>query len=180
MSIFLFRSYYHDFLGWCWFAANLFYCLRLHIQYNARGRWPKYYAWNIKTCGVDAASQQTNFIVSGSPSNTLLGEVTKILCLECKVLQGWCCFAANLFYCLRLPIQFNARGGDQKTMLGMYSSVDLMLLRILDGQSLWKYDVPLSIAYLTMLNSSIANWTFRCIAIWTFRCIAIWHPKSIA
>ena len=42
-------------------------------------------------------------------------------------------------------------------------------------------------AYLTVMNSSIANlfllvlcriqWTFRCIAIWTFQCIAIWYPK---
>ena len=67
------------------------------------------------TClGVDAASQQTDLIVSGSPSNTMLGEVTKIICLELKELWGWCCFAANSFYyCLRLPIQYNARGGDQ-------------------------------------------------------------------
>ena len=61
------------FRGWCCFAANFFYCLWLPIQYNARRRWPKYYAWNIKSCGVDAASQQTYFIVSGSPSNTMLG-----------------------------------------------------------------------------------------------------------
>ena len=99
---------------WCCFAANLFYCLRLPIQFNALGRWPKYYAWNVKWCGVDAASQQTYFIVSSSPSNSILREVTKILCVECKVLWVWCCFAANLFYCLRLPIQFNARGRWQK------------------------------------------------------------------
>ena len=61
------------FRGWYCFAANLFYGLRLPIQYNARGRWPKYYAWNVKSCGVDAASQQIYFIVSGSPSNTMLG-----------------------------------------------------------------------------------------------------------
>ena len=44
----------------------------------------KTHAWDIKLFGVDAASQQTLFIVSGSPSNTMLGEVTKTLCLECK------------------------------------------------------------------------------------------------
>ena len=71
------------------------------------------------TClGVDAASQQTLFIVSVSPSNTILGEVTKIICLELKDLWGWCCFAANSFYCLRLPIQSNPRGGNPNAMLG--------------------------------------------------------------
>ena len=34
----------------------------------------------IKLLGVDAALQQTLFIVSGSPSNLILGEVTQILC----------------------------------------------------------------------------------------------------
>ena len=62
-----------DLWGWYCFAANSFYCLRLPIQYNARGRWPKYFAWNVKSCGVNAASQQTYFIVSGSPSNIMLG-----------------------------------------------------------------------------------------------------------
>ena len=144
--------------GLCCFAANLFYCLRLPIQYNARGRWPKYYAWNVRSCGVDAASQQTYFIISGSPSNTMLG------------------------------------GGEQNTILWMYSrvvsSVGRLLLRskpiilspaflMANGCGMIIY-LCLSIAYLTTLNSSIANWTFGCIAIWTFRCIAIWYPKSIA
>ena len=61
------------FRGWCCFAVNFFYCLWLPIQYNARRRWPKYYAWNVKSCGIDAASQQTYFVVSSSPSNTMLG-----------------------------------------------------------------------------------------------------------
>ena len=144
--------------GLCCFAANLFYCLRLPCQYNARGRWPKYYAWNVRSCGVDAASQQTYFIISGSPSNTMLG------------------------------------GGEQNTILWMYSrvvsSVGRLLLRskpiilspaflMANGCGMIIY-LCLSIAYLTTLNSSIANWTFGCIAIWTFRCIAIWYPKSIA
>ena len=29
--------------------------------------------WNVKCCGFDAASQPTYFIVSGSPSNLMLG-----------------------------------------------------------------------------------------------------------
>ena len=101
-------------VGWCYFAANLYYCLRLPIQYNARRRWPKYYAWNVKCCRVDAASQQS-FLSSPAPhAIQCKGEVTKILYLECNVLWGCCCFSANLFYCLRLPIQFNARGRWQK------------------------------------------------------------------
>ena len=72
----------------------------------------------LGTLNYDAASQQTLFIVSGSPSNTMLREVTKIICLELKDLWGWCCFAANSFYCLCLPIQYNARGGDQNYMIG--------------------------------------------------------------
>ena len=42
----------------------------------------KTHAWNIKLFGVDAALQQTLFIVSGSPSNPILGEVTQRLYLE--------------------------------------------------------------------------------------------------
>ena len=36
--------------------------------------------WGHIVLGVSAASQQTPFIVSGSPSNLILGEVTQILC----------------------------------------------------------------------------------------------------
>ena len=36
----------------------------------------------IKVLEVNAASQQTLFIVSGSPSNPILGEVTQRLYLE--------------------------------------------------------------------------------------------------
>ena len=95
--------------GCCCFAANIFYCLRLPIQSNARGRWPKYYAWNVKSCGFDAASQQTLLLSPAPHPIQCLGEVTKILRVECKVLLVWCCFAANLYYCLWLPIQSNAR-----------------------------------------------------------------------
>ena len=85
-------------------------------------------------------------------------------------------------------------GGEQNTILWMYSrvvsSVGRLLLRskpiilspaflMANGCGMIIY-LCLSIAYLTTLNSSIANWTFGCIAIWTFRCIAIWYPKSIA
>ena len=39
---------------------------------NARGRGPKYYDGVMKVLGVNAASQQTLFIVSGSPPNPIL------------------------------------------------------------------------------------------------------------
>ena len=43
----------------------------------------EYYAWNVKSCGDDAASQQTYFIVSGSPvpiqSNTREGDQNVML-----------------------------------------------------------------------------------------------------
>ena len=35
--------------------------------------------WDHNSPGVSAASQQTLFIVSGSPSNLILGEVTQML-----------------------------------------------------------------------------------------------------
>ena len=38
--------------------------------------------WVLIVLGVSAASQQTLFIVSGSPSNPILGEVTQRLYLE--------------------------------------------------------------------------------------------------
>ena len=39
---------------------------------NARGRWPKCYAWDHESPEDSAASQQTFFIVSGSPIHPLL------------------------------------------------------------------------------------------------------------
>ena len=62
-------------------------------------------------------------------SNTMLWEVTKILCLEFKVLLGWSCSSANSFYCLGLPIHCNTGVFDQNTMLGMESPMGLMLLQ---------------------------------------------------
>ena len=76
----------------------------------------------VKVSEANAASQQTLFIVSSSPSNTMLGKVTKIICLELKVLWGWCCFAANSIYCLRLPIYPKLEGGDLNAMLGVKTS----------------------------------------------------------
>ena len=47
-----------------------------------------------------------------------------------KVLGGYCCFAANSFYCLRLPIHPMLEGGDPNAMLGGHKSPwGLMLLR---------------------------------------------------
>ena len=47
-----------------------------------------------------------------------------------KVLGGNCCFAANSFYCLRLPIHPLLEGGDPNAMLGVHKSPwGLMLLR---------------------------------------------------
>ena len=112
--------------------------------------------WGCNIPGVSAASQQTLFIVSGSPSNTMLGEVTKIICLELKDLWGLCGFAADSFYCLRLPIQYNAIWrGDQNTMLGIESPVSLMLVhaprcfivscsptnKICDQSTIWKVEM---------------------------------------
>ena len=75
-------------------------------------------SWGYNSPGVSAASQQTLFIVSGSPSNPILGEVNQMLCWGHNSPGGVCCFAVNSFYCLRLPIQSNPRGGKPNTMLG--------------------------------------------------------------
>ena len=53
--------------------------------------------WGHNSPGVSAASQQTLFIVSGSPSNPILGEVNQMLCLGHNGLGGVCCFAVNSF-----------------------------------------------------------------------------------
>ena len=58
------------------------------------------YAWNVKSCGVDAASQQFLSIVSGSP---LKWPKCYALCVKscgCKVLWSWYCFKADSFYCI--------------------------------------------------------------------------------
>jgi len=72
--------------------SKLFYCLRLPIQSNARG------GDQNASLEINAASQQTFFIVSGSPSNPMLGEVTRMLVWGLMLLRS------KLFYCLRLPI----------------------------------------------------------------------------
>ena len=87
------------------------------------GRGPKCYAWCHSSRWVNAASQQTLFIVSGSPSNPTLGEVNQMLCWGRNSPGGVCCFAANSFYYLRLPIQSNPRGGKPNAIfLGNFSA----------------------------------------------------------
>ena len=55
--------------------SKLFYCLRLPIHPLLEGGEPNDILGVTKVLGVSAASQQTLFIVSGSPSNPILGEV---------------------------------------------------------------------------------------------------------
>ena len=86
--------------------------------FNAKGRGPKSNASGHESAGDNAASQQTLLIVSGSPSNPILGELNQMLCWGHDSPGGVCCFAANSFYCLRLPIQSNPRGGKPNAMLG--------------------------------------------------------------
>ena len=79
--------------------------------------------WGCNSPGVSAASQQTLFIVSSSPSNPILGEVNQMLCWGRNSPGGVCCFAANSFYYLRLPIQSNPRGGKPNAIfLGNFSA----------------------------------------------------------
>ena len=108
-------KYYVRNVKYCWFDAAsqvtyLYYCLWLPIQSNARRRWPKYFALNVKCCGLMLLRSKLILLSSAPNPKQCKGEVTKILFMECKVLRGCCCFAANLLYCLWLPIQFNARG----------------------------------------------------------------------
>ena len=75
--------------------------------------------WGHNSPWVSAASQQTLFIVSGSPSNPILGEVNQMLCWGHNCPGGVCCFAANSFYYLRLPIHPLLDGGDPNAILGV-------------------------------------------------------------
>ena len=54
--------------GYCCFAANSFYCLRLPIHPILEGGDPNAMLVVMKVSEANAASQQTLFIVSGSPS----------------------------------------------------------------------------------------------------------------
>ena len=58
--------------------SKLFYCLQLPIQFNARGG-DQNYAWNAKSCGVDAALQQTYFIVGTQGYPTREGRIDPFL-----------------------------------------------------------------------------------------------------
>ena len=59
----------HESLGGkCCFAANSFYCLQLPIHPMVEGGDPNAMLGVMKVLEANAASQQTLFIVSGSPS----------------------------------------------------------------------------------------------------------------
>merc|ERR1711963_274176 len=60
----------------------------------------------------------------GSPSNPMLGEVTRMLVWGLMLLRS------KLFYCLRLPIQSNARGGDQNASLGINAAYCPLFYRL--------------------------------------------------
>ena len=75
--------------------------------------------WGHNSPGVSAASQQTLFIVSSSPSNPIIGEVNQMLCWGRNSPGGVCCFAANSFYCLWLPIHPLLEGGEPNDILGV-------------------------------------------------------------
>ena len=62
--------------------SKLFYCLWLPIYSMLERGEPNAMLGVIKARRVSAALQQTLFIVSGSPSNPILGEVNKMLCWE--------------------------------------------------------------------------------------------------
>ena len=50
-------------------------------------------------------------MLGGGDPNAMLGVM--------KVLGGYCCFAANSFYCLGLPIHPMLEGGEPNDMLGV-------------------------------------------------------------
>ena len=56
---------------WHMLLCRKLFCLWLPILYHAGGRLAKYNDWNVKSCEVDASMQQTPFIVSPSPFNTM-------------------------------------------------------------------------------------------------------------
>ena len=58
----------------------------------------------MKVTEANAASQQTLFIVSGSPSIQCYVEEGDPNAGGHRSSAGCCCFAANSFYCLWLPI----------------------------------------------------------------------------
>ena len=81
----------------CCFAANSFYCLRLPIQSNLRGGDPNAMLGVIIVLGVSAALQQTLFIVSGSPSNAMLGRGDQNTILGMKSAVGLMLLRSKLF-----------------------------------------------------------------------------------
>ena len=76
----------------------------------------------IKVMGANAALQET-FLLSLAPHQSMLeGSDPKAMLGVIEVLGGECCFAANSFYCLRLPIHPMLGGGDPNAMLGGHKS----------------------------------------------------------
>ena len=62
-------------------------------------------SWSYNSPGFFAASQQTLFIVSGSPSNPILGEVNQMLCWGHNSPGGGYAASQQTFYCLQLPFK---------------------------------------------------------------------------
>ena len=105
--------------GQCCFAANSFYLSPAPHPIQSQGRQPKCYAGVIVALGVSAASQQTIFIVSGSPCNPIVGEVTQMLCWGNNSPGGQCCFAANSFYLSPAPHPIQSQGRQPKCYAGV-------------------------------------------------------------
>ena len=89
---------------------------------------PKSYPWDKKSWGLMLLRSKL-FLLSPAPnlSNARGGDPKAILGIKSP--GGWCCFAANSFYCVRLPIYPMLEGGDLNAMLGVKTSQGLMLLR---------------------------------------------------
>ena len=73
-------------------------------------------SWGYDSPGVSAASQQTLFIVSGSPSNPILGEVNQMLSWGCNSPGVSAASQQTLF--IVSGFQSNPRGGKPNAMLG--------------------------------------------------------------
>ena len=73
----------------------------------------------MKSCGIDAASQQTYSIVSGSPSNIMLGGGNQNTFLEFKSCGVNAALQQTYFIVSGSPCNTMLGGGDQNTKLGM-------------------------------------------------------------
>ena len=79
-----------------------------------------------------------------------------MLCWGHDSLGGQCCFAANSFYCLLLPIQSNLRGGEPNAMLRSQQSWWLVLLTCMNLSQLIKAVFTLS-KFVQMCNMDISR-----------------------